>query len=184
MTTTALRGGRAGCGSVPTMEAESTRTRSTRPRSMVALAVSVLAVVAVSAIGGLASSNSAEEYGRLQQPAFAPPSWVFGPAWTLLYGLMAIAAWLVWRTGPSPETRRALTLYAIQLVLNAAWTPLFFGLGWRGTAFFELCALLLVLILTVVMFWRRSAVAGALLLPYLAWSVFALCLNFAVWQLN
>lgn len=77
-----------------------------------------------------------------------------------------------------------MTLYAVQLVLNAAWTPLFFGLGWRGIAFFELGALLLVLIATIVLFWRRSAVAGAMLLPYLAWSVFAWCLNFAVWQLN
>ena len=149
-----------------------------------ALAVSVLAVVAASALGGLATSSAAEDYGRLEQPGFAPPSWVFGPTWTVLYLLMAVAAWLVWRTGPSPDTRRALTLYAVQLVLNAAWTPLFFGLGWRGIAFFELGALLLVLIATIVLFWRRSAVAGAMLLPYLAWSVFAWCLNFAVWQLN
>ncbi|NVN48310.1 TspO/MBR family protein [Mycolicibacterium hippocampi] len=163
------------------MVAETSRAR---PRSLVALAVSVLAVVAASALGGLATTSAAEDYGRLEQPGFAPPSWVFGPTWTLLYLLMAVAAWLVWRTGPSPDTRRALTLYAVQLVLNAAWTPLFFGLGWRGIAFFELGALLLVLIATIVLFWRRSAVAGAMLLPYLAWSVFAWCLNFAVWQLN
>lgn len=163
------------------MVAETSRAR---PRSLVALAVSVLAVVAASALGGLATSSAADDYGRLEQPGFAPPSWVFGPTWTVLYLLMAVAAWLVWRTGPSPDTRRALTLYAVQLVLNAAWTPLFFGLGWRGIAFFELGALLLVLIATVVLFWRRSAVAGAMLLPYLAWSGFAWCLNFAVWQLN
>ncbi|MGB3352415.1 MAG: TspO/MBR family protein [Mycobacterium sp.] len=163
------------------MVAETSRAR---PRSLAALAVSVLAVVAASALGGLATTSAAEDYGRLEQPGFAPPSWVFGPTWTLLYLLMAVAAWLVWRTGPSPDTRRALTLYAVQLVLNAAWTPLFFGLGWRGIAFFELGALLLVLIATIVLFWRRSAVAGAMLLPYLAWSVFAWCLNFAVWQLN
>lgn len=161
-------------------------TDASRPRlrSVTVLAISVLAVVAASAVGGLAGRSSAEDYGRLQQPGFAPPSWVFGPTWTLLYALMAVAAWLVWRTGPSSETRRALTCYAVQLVLNAAWTPLFFGLGWRGVAFVELSVLLLVLIATVVLFWRRSAVAGALLLPYLAWSTFALCLNFAVWQLN
>jgi len=74
--------------------------------------------------------------------------------------------------------------HPVQLVLNAGWTPLFFGLGWRGIAFLELGALLLALIATVMLFWRRSAVAGALLMPYLAWSVFAWCLNFAVWQLN
>lgn len=156
---------------------------SMRPKPWLALAISFAAVILASALGGLAS-NSAEGYAQLEQPGFAPPSWVFGPTWTLLYALMAIAAWLVWRTGPSPETRRALTLYGVQLVLNAAWTPLFFGLGWRGVAFAELSVLLVVLIGTVVMFWRRSALAGALLLPYLAWSAFALCLNFAVWQLN
>ncbi|MCV7056420.1 TspO-and MBR-like protein [Mycolicibacterium gilvum] len=156
---------------------------SARTTPWLALAISFAAVILASALGGL-SANSADGYAQLEQPGFAPPSWVFGPTWTLLYALMAIAAWLVWRTGPSPETRRALTLYGVQLVLNAAWTPLFFGLGWRGVAFFELSALLVVLIATVVMFWRRSTLAGALLLPYLAWSTFALCLNFAVWQLN
>ena len=155
----------------------------TRPKPWLALAISVLAVLLASGLGGLAA-NSAEGYAQLRQPGFAPPSWVFGPTWTLLYALMAIAAWLVWRTGPSPETRRALVLYGVQLVLNAAWKPLFFGLGWRGIAFVELAVLLVVLIVTVVAFWRRSAVAGALLLPYVAWSTFALCLNFAVWQLN
>ncbi|MBB2988764.1 tryptophan-rich sensory protein [Mycolicibacterium iranicum] len=159
-------------------------SRHARPRSMAVLGLSVLAVVAASALGGLATSSAAEDYRQLEQPGFAPPSWVFGPTWTVLYAMMAIAAWLVWRTGPSQDTRRALTLYAVQLVLNAAWTPLFFGLGWRGIAFAELSVLLVVLLATVVAFWRRSAVAGALLLPYVAWSAFALCLNFAVWQLN
>lgn len=168
-------------GNLPSMATQTTRSR---PKSLLALAVSVAAVAVASLIGGLAGSSSAEDYGRLQQPSFAPPSWVFGPTWTVLYALMAVAAWLVWRTGPSPETRRALTLYAVQLLLNAAWTPLFFGLGWRGIAFFELSVLLVVLIATVVLFWRRSKPAGVLLLPYLAWSVFALSLNFAVWQLN
>lgn len=160
------------------------QTSRTRPKSLLVLVISVAAVAVASLLGGLAGSSSAQDYARLQQPGFAPPSWVFGPTWTLLYGLMAIAAWLVWRTGPSPETRRALMFYAVQLVLNAAWTPLFFGLGWRGVAFFELAVLLAVLVATTVLFWRRSVLAGALLLPYLAWSTFALCLNFAVWQLN
>lgn len=163
------------------MVADSTRSR---PKSSLALAISVLAVVAASAVGGLATSSASQEYGRLEQPGWAPPSWVFGPVWTVLYLLMAVAAWLVWRTGPSSGSRRALLLYAVQLVLNAAWTPLFFGLGWRGIAFFELSALLLVLIATLVMFWRIDRLAGAMLVPYLVWTAFALSLNFAVWQLN
>ena len=153
-------------------------------KSAVALAISVAAVIVAAGIGGLASSSAAQDYAALRQPAWAPPAWLFGPAWTLLYTLMAIAAWLVWRTGPAPEARRALTLYAVQLVLNAAWTPLFFGLAWRGFAFVEICALWIVLVTTVVLFWRRSTRAGLLLLPYLAWTTFALSLNFAVWQLN
>ncbi|WP_137146118.1 TspO/MBR family protein [Mycolicibacterium sp. CR10] len=153
-------------------------------KPIVALAISVLAVVAASVIGGLASATSAEDYARLEQPSWAPPSWVFGPVWTLLYAMMAFAAWLVWRSGPWSETRPALTAYAVQLVLNAAWTPLFFGMGWRGLAFAELTVLWLVLLTTIALFLRRSTVAGWLLLPYLTWTTFALCLNFAVWQLN
>ncbi|KGI66361.1 tryptophan-rich sensory protein [Mycolicibacterium rufum] len=156
----------------------------TRSKNVIALAISLGAVVIASALGGLASATSAEDYQRLQQPSWAPPSWVFGPVWTVLYTMMAVAAWLVWRSGPWSQTRPALTAYGVQLVLNAAWTPLFFGLGWRGIAFAELSVLWLVLVGTVVLFFRRSAVAGWLLIPYLAWSTFALCLNFAVWQLN
>ncbi len=155
-----------------------------RSKSVGALAISAFAVIIASGIGGLAAGSAAGDYARLQQPPWAPPAWLFGPAWTLLYALMAIAAWLVWRTGPSPESRRALTVYAVQLVLNAGWTPLFFGLGWRGVALVEICGLWIALVTTVALFWRRSAVAGLLLLPYLAWTTFAMSLNFAVWQLN
>lgn len=160
-----------------------TATRS-GSKSFVVLLVSLLAVAVASGIGGLAAGSSAEHYGQLQQPSWAPPSWVFGPAWTLLYVLMAVAAWLVWRGGPDAESRRALIVYALQLALNAAWTPLFFGLGWRGVALIELSVLWVAVAATVVLFWRRNVVAGCLLLPYLAWSTFALSLNFAVWQLN
>lgn len=153
-------------------------------KSAAVLAVSVLAVSIAAGIGGFAASSAAQDYARLQQPSWAPPAWLFGPAWTLLYALMAIAAWLVWRTGPSPASRRALTVYAIQLVLNAGWTPLFFGLGWRGVALVEICGLWILLAATVALFWQRSRVAGLLLTPYLAWTTFALILNFAVWQLN
>ncbi|MEH3141031.1 MAG: tryptophan-rich sensory protein [Mycobacterium kyogaense] len=155
-----------------------------RSKNVIALAISVAAVVVASTLGGLASATSAEDYAKLQQPGWAPPSWVFGPVWTLLYTMMAVAAWLVWRSGPLRDTRPALVAYAAQLVLNAAWTPLFFGLGWRGIAFAELSVLWLILIGTVVLFFRRSTTAGWLLVPYLAWTTFALCLNFAVWQLN
>lgn len=153
-------------------------------RNVVALGLSLLAVVLTSAVGGLTAANSAEQYGRLRQPSWAPPSWLFGPVWTTLYALMAVAAWLVWRSGPVSATRVALSAYCAQLVLNAAWTPLFFGLGWRGVALIDITILWVLLVTTVVLFFRRSAVAGWLLAPYLLWTTFALCLNFAVWQLN
>jgi tryptophan-rich sensory protein len=152
-------------------------------RNFLALGVSLLAVLLTAGVGGLAV-NSAEQYGRLRQPSWAPPSWLFGPVWTTLYALMAVAAWLVWRSGPLSATRRALGFYVAQLALNAAWTPLFFGLGWRGIAFIDITVLWAILVVTVVLFFRRSAVAGWLLVPYLLWTTFALCLNFAVWQLN
>lgn len=152
-------------------------------KNFVALGLSLLAVMLTAGVGGLAA-NSAQQYGRLRQPSWAPPSWLFGPVWTTLYALMAVAAWLVWRSGPLSATRRALGFYVAQLVLNAAWTPLFFGLGWRGIAFVDITILWAILVITVVLFFRRSAVAGWLLVPYLLWTTFALCLNFAVWQLN
>jgi|SRR6185312_629783 tryptophan-rich sensory protein len=159
-----------------------TSTRS-RAGDFVALCLSLLAVALTAGVGGFAA-NSAQEYGNLQQPSWAPPSWLFGPVWTALYAAMAVAAWLVWRSGPIAETKGALAAYAAQLVLNAAWTPLFFGLGWRGIALIDITVLWVVLLATVVLFFRRSAVAGWLLVPYLVWTTFALCLNFAVWQLN
>lgn len=127
-----------------------------RARNVVALGLSLLAVMLTAGVGGLAA-NSAQQYGRLRQPSWAPPAWLFGPVWTTLYVLMAVAAWLVWRSGPISETRSALAAYAAQLVLNAAWTPLFFGLGWRGIALIDISILWLVLTATVVLFFRRSA---------------------------
>ncbi len=104
--------------------------------------------------------------------------------WTVLYALMAVSAWLVWRSYPSRENRLPLAVYGVQLVLNMAWTPLFFGLGWRGTAFIEILVLWGFIAATVVLFWHRSRWAAILLLPYVAWTTFAAVLNFSVWQLN
>lgn len=120
-------------------------------------------------------------YAGLQKPAWDPPPWLFGPAWTLLYTLMAVAAWRVWkRTGFT----RPLGLYFIQLALNAAWTPLFFGAHALGWAFAELLALWVAILLTWQSFRKVDAVAGWLFVPYLAWVTFAGSLNFAVWRLN
>lgn len=153
------------------------------PDDIPALGISLAAAAIAAGVGGLASVNAAAKYGLLEQPSWAPPAWVFGPVWTVLYVLMAVAAWLVWRTRP-PVATSALAAYGIQLVLNALWTPLFFGLGWRGAAMVEIMILWTVLAATIALFWSRSRIAAALLVPYLVWTTFAACLNFSVWQLN
>ncbi|HZZ09794.1 MAG TPA: TspO/MBR family protein [Paraburkholderia sp.] len=120
-------------------------------------------------------------YAALQKPSFNPPAWVFGPAWTLLYVLMAIAAWRVWkRDGLSP----AIVLWVAQLFVNAAWMWLFFGLHRPGVALADIVVLLVLIVALTVAFWRRDRWAGGLLLPYVAWVAFAAVLNHALWQLN
>jgi tryptophan-rich sensory protein len=123
-------------------------------------------------------------YDALKKPTWNPPSWVFGPAWTLLYILMATAAWLVWREGGWKRHGRALNLFLLQWLLNALWTPLFFGLHRPGLALIGILALWLAIAATLIAFWRISRPAGLLLVPYLAWVSFASALNFAIWHLN
>ena len=123
-------------------------------------------------------------YAALQKPSWNPPAWVFAPAWTLLYVLMAVAAWLVWREGGWKAHGPALGLFLLQWLLNGLWTPLFFGLHQSGLAFVEIVVLWLVLAATLTSFWRVTSLAGFLLAPYLAWVSFAAALNFAIWRLN
>jgi tryptophan-rich sensory protein len=120
-------------------------------------------------------------YAALIKPAWNPPSWIFGPAWTLLYTLMAVAAWLVWkRVGFS----RPLAFYFVQLALNAAWTPILFGAHQLGWALIEILIMWIMILLTLLSFRRVTPSAGWLFLPYLAWVSFATVLNFTLWRLN
>lgn len=155
-------------------------------RDAIALALSLLAVFAAAAIGGLGTSAGLGSwYDGLAKPPWNPPSWVFGPVWTVLYLMMAVAAWLLWRSRRTGHTVAVpLGLYGVQLALNAAWPLLFFGLREPGWAMLELAALWVVLLATVVAFWRRSVAAAVLLLPYLAWVSYAASLNWAIWRLN
>lgn len=125
-------------------------------------------------------------YAELVKPAFNPPGWIFGPVWTVLYTLMGVAAWLVWRRGDlsSPPIRSALVLFALQLLLNAAWSVLFFGLRSPGLALVDICALWFAIVATTWAFRPLSAWAAGLMLPYLGWVSFALVLNAAIWRLN
>jgi translocator protein len=123
-------------------------------------------------------------YDQLEKPVFNPPSWVFGPAWTFLYALIGVALWLVLRHRPGVERTTALGLFALQLVLNAAWTPIFFGAQDPTAALVEIVVLVFVLAVTVVSMWRVDRRAGWLMLPYLAWVVFATVLNGSIVALN
>ncbi len=123
-------------------------------------------------------------YQQLTKPSWTPPAAVFGPVWSVLYILMGIAAWMVWRTGEFNRVVTPLTLFIIQLVLNAFWSYLFFGLQRPGAAYFDIVALWVMIVLTVITFWRVSPVAGGLLIPYLAWVTFASFLNIEVWRAN
>ncbi len=123
-------------------------------------------------------------YLTLKKPSWNPPGWIFGPVWTALYTMMAVAAWLVWRRGGFAAQRLPLALFLTQLGLNAAWTPLFFGLRRPGIAFIEIVLLWLAIAATLASFRPVSRVAAWLLAPYLAWVSFAAMLNFALWRLN
>jgi tryptophan-rich sensory protein len=129
-------------------------------------------------------SESAGWYAALHKPSWNPPAWVFGPAWTVLYACMALAAVLVIRNGGFVRNRFALGLFALQLALNLVWSPLFFGMHRIGWAFAVTAGLWLALAATLAAFWRISVPAGALLVPYLAWTSFAAALNFTIWRLN
>jgi tryptophan-rich sensory protein len=123
-------------------------------------------------------------YASLAKPAWNPPGWVFGPVWAALYTMMAVAAWLVWRRGGWPAQRVPLSCFLVQLALNAAWTPLFFGLHRPDLAFLDIALLWLAIAATVLTFWRAHRGAALLLLPYIAWVSFAAVLNFTLWRMN
>lgn len=136
------------------------------------------------AIGSAASLQAGPFYTQLARPDWAPPSFVFGPVWTVLYALMGIAAWLVWRDAGFRAAKTALTLFLVQLALNALWSWLFFVWHRGGLAFADILLLWALIIGTLIAFWRIRPLAGALLVPYLMWVSFASALNYSVWQLN
>ncbi len=123
-------------------------------------------------------------YERLAKPAWRPPNWLFAPVWTLLYVMIAVSGWLVWRTDGFAGAALPLAVYALQLLLNAAWTPLFFGLHRPDLAFFEIVLMWVAIAATIVLFAAVNPVSAWLLAPYLVWVSFASALNFAIWRLN
>jgi tryptophan-rich sensory protein len=144
----------------------------------------LLGSFAAAAAGGVASANAGDFYQQLVRPGWAPPPWLFGPVWSVLYLLMGIAAWLVWRERGFRGARAALTLFIVQLAANALWTWLFFAWRLGALAFGEILLLWVLIAATIAAFWRVRPLAGALLLPYLLWVTFAAALTFAVWRAN
>ena len=159
-------------------------TSHTRQTQILALVGWFIVSFGASAIGAVASIQAKSFYGQLAQPSWAPPSSVFGPVWTVLYALMAIAAWLVWRSGGFRANRAALSLFILQLALNALWSWLFFAWHRGAWAFSDIVLLWGLIVATLGCFWRVRPLAGALLIPYLFWVSFASALNYSVWQLN
>jgi benzodiazapine receptor len=123
-------------------------------------------------------------YSQIQKPSWTPPSWLFGPVWSALYLMMAMAGWWVWRQGGWGAQRGALTLFLVQLVLNAAWSGLFFGLRSPSLGMIGIVLLWIAILLTVLAFFRVSPLTGWLMVPYFLWVSYASALNFTIWRLN
>jgi tryptophan-rich sensory protein len=146
------------------------------------------AIVALVLTFGAAYVNSRfptdEWFAALSKPAWNPPNWLFGPVWSVLYLLMSIAAWLVWRKAGIGGAALPLGVFLLQLLLNAAWSWILFGRHELGLAFIEILALWGAILWTIVGFWRIHPTSGILLVPYLVWITFASVLNYTIWRLN
>ena len=150
------------------------------------LVVACVVCLSVGLIGSLAVGGSFTTwYATIEKPAFTPPSWVFGPVWTILYVLMGVAAFLVWKKGlDQPAVKVALAWFLVQLALNASWTPVFFGLHRPDLALIVILLLWGALVVTMLCFVRVSRPATLLLVPYLLWVSVAAVLNASIWHLN
>lgn len=142
-------------------------------------------VFAASGLGAFLTSVSVHDwYPTLRKPPWNPPAWVFGPVWTCLYCLMALAAWLVWRRAGFAGARWALGAFLIQLALNVAWSGLFFGRRSPLGGMIDIILLIIAIIATMALFRRFSPAACWLLTPYLLWTMYASTLNWAIWRMN
>ena len=160
--------------------------KSGKARDVIKLVISLLACQCAGLIGSVFTTPAIPTwYAALQKPPFTPPNWLFAPAWVTLYVLMGIAAFLVWRKGLSEEgVKSALVIFLVQLVINASWSVVFFGLQSPVSGAVVIIVLWVAILFTVLKFFRLSAAAGSLLLPYILWVSFAAALNISLWVLN
>jgi len=151
------------------------------------LSLIIFIIIAQSAgiIGSFFTAPQIETwYVFLEKPFFAPPNWLFAPAWVTLYTLMGIASFLVWQKRQFPRARSALYFYLSQLLFNALWSIVFFGMQSPFLGFLVIVILWLLIFITMVKFWKTEKIAGLLFIPYILWVSFAAALNLAIWQLN
>jgi tryptophan-rich sensory protein len=154
-------------------------------RSTLIFLLFLAASFATAAIGGIATGPGVRDwYPSLNKPPWNPPAWIFGPVWTFLYLCIAVAGFLVWRKAGFSGAKGTLLLFTLQLILNAGWSWVFFGMRQPGWAFAEIIVLWIVILATTIALFRVSQPAGGLFIPYLAWVTFASVLNGTIWQLN
>jgi benzodiazapine receptor len=155
-------------------------------RDAIKLVVSVVACQCAGVIGSIFTTPAIPTwYATLEKPFFTPPNWLFAPAWITLYLLMAIAAFLIWRKGLGQKgVKAALLIFLVQLVLNALWSVVFFGLQSPLWGMVVILALWVAILLTIIRFFKLSTAAGSLMLPYILWVSFASALNIAIFMLN
>lgn len=153
--------------------------------SLLVLAGIIVVCLVIGYVGSIFTTPKIDDwYATLQKPSFNPPSWVFGPVWTVLYIAMAVAAWLAWRGAGGRVLSAPATLFAVQLALNLAWSIAFFGAESPALGLAVIAALWIVIAGTIAAFWSLSRTGALLLVPYLAWVSFASLLNFEIWRLN
>jgi tryptophan-rich sensory protein len=159
---------------------------TSRGRALLALFGFLVVCFAVSAIGGWMTAGSVDTWYRaLAKPSFNPPDWIFAPVWSVLYAMIALAGWRVWRrTGFVGRGSAALAAWGVQLVLNLAWSCVFFGLRNPGAALMVILALLAAIVVTLMLMRRVDRPAALLFVPYLLWVGFATVLNASIWILN
>lgn len=157
----------------------------TKSQELLGLLFFMTVCFGVSIAGGMITASSLGDwYAALNKPTFNPPNWVFGPVWTILYALMAIASWRIWRIAGLRGAKIPLFIFGLQLALNLAWSMFFFGMRSINLALADIVLLLIAIITTASLFFRKDLIGGLLFIPYIAWVAFATVLNTAIWLLN
>lgn len=154
-------------------------------KPVIKLILSILFTLGIGTLGGLFTAPEIGGwYATLQKPSFQPPNWLFGPVWSLLYTLMGISLYMVWKQPSSDRRNKALTIFIIQFVLNFSWSIIFFNQHQVGWALVEIVVMWVCILLTIIRFYQIKPAAAWLLVPYILWVSFATALNAAIWKLN